>query len=129
MAARTQVLKSTDTGSTWQDITTGLPYGYYDAIRGDGINLYTWPSFPTGANNGDGSSYTLPEDGSRPAWQLLNSQKTCSNSFCNGPASMAYDPVNHLLYSANWLAGVWRLQTSSNGAITVPERPRGLKVR
>jgi hypothetical protein len=27
----------------------------------------------------------------------------------DGPMSMAYDRVHHLVYSSNWRAGVWKL--------------------
>jgi hypothetical protein len=36
---------------------------------------------------------------------------TCKSNVCRGSNQMAYDAVHHVIYSANWGAGLWRLAT------------------
>ncbi|HEX7668973.1 MAG TPA: hypothetical protein VF395_05300 [Polyangiaceae bacterium] len=33
-----------------------------------------------------------------------------AQKFTDGPCSMRFDPVNRILYSANWGAGLWALK-------------------
>ena len=33
-----------------------------------------------------------------------------AQKFTDGPAAMAFDPANRILYSANWAAGFWALK-------------------
>ncbi len=35
----------------------------------------------------------------------------CRSGVCRGSNQMAYDAVHHVIYSANWGAGLWRLAT------------------
>lgn len=35
----------------------------------------------------------------------------CTGEVCRGPNEMAYDPVHHVVYAANWASGLWRLVT------------------
>jgi hypothetical protein len=32
----------------------------------------------------------------------------CNAAVCRGPNAMAYDPVHHVVYAANWATGLWR---------------------
>jgi hypothetical protein len=102
-----KIVTSTDTGATWTDISSGLVYAGYQAIADDGTTLYTAPSGPdAGTNSQDTGVFTMPVGGS--SWTRM-SDPTCTGATCNGPAQAAYDPVHHLVYTANWLAGVWSL--------------------
>jgi len=112
------ILKSTDNGVSWQNFATGLPYAAYDSVFGDGVNLYTAPGFPVGGDNvqAHGPWYAAAENGST-SWGPYNSQTPCTNGVCNGPVQLALDAVEGTIYSANWGAGVWRLNT---GVAPVP---------
>jgi hypothetical protein len=35
----------------------------------------------------------------------------CAGDTCRGSNEMAYDSLNHIVYSANWGSGLWRLVT------------------
>ena len=100
------LLRSTDNGASWTTVTpvAGTPDGY-NAVIGDGTTLYAQPA-NTGAANSPHSYYVSPENGGT-TWVAQNNQ-----SFSDGPMSMAYDPVNHVVYSSNWDGGVWKLQVS-----------------
>ncbi len=115
------VLKSTDNGATWTNISSGLPYAWFETVIGDGANLYTAPSFPTGGDYGSahGPWYTVPISGGN--WTAYNAQQTCdtSNSVCNGPVMMARDSTNNILYSVNWLGGLWKLSSSGSATATI----------
>ena len=86
MAVWNGILKSEDGGVIWQTFTTGLPYASYESLIGDGVNLYTAPSFPVGGDNSQthGPWYTVAESGGT-AWSALNGQAPCTNNVCNGP--------------------------------------------
>jgi hypothetical protein len=32
----------------------------------------------------------------------------CNGTLCRGPNAMAYDPIHHVVYAANWGTGLWR---------------------
>ena len=104
-------MKSTDNGASWTDISAGLPNSGYEAIISDGANLYTAPSAPYGGDypQAHGPWYTLPPTGS--TWAGYNNQQPCdsSNNVCNGPVMMARDSTTNIIYSVNWLGGVWKL--------------------
>jgi hypothetical protein len=38
-------------------------------------------------------------------------ESICKGDVCRGPNEMAYDPVHHVVYAANWATGLWRLVT------------------
>jgi hypothetical protein len=103
VGALSYILRSTDNGLTFMPVGTKTQDGYY-AIIGDGNSLYSlW------GNGGDNTTgpqvyLTSPEsDGTK--WTEYNSQK-----FTDGPYRMAFDPMNRIVYSANWNAGVWALK-------------------
>jgi hypothetical protein len=72
-------------------------------IIDDGINLYA-------ANTGGTPTqpfWTAPL--SNPtAWKQMPDH-ICGPLICRGANQMAYDSVHHIVYSANWGAGLWRL--------------------
>lgn len=51
------------------------------------------------ASLGDTSKWTQTTD------------RICKGEVCRGPNEMAYDPVHHVVYAANWASGLWRLVT------------------
>ncbi len=109
------LLRSTDNGASWTTVTpvAGTPDGY-NAVIGDGTTLYAQPA-NTGAANSPHSYYVSPENGGT-TWVAQNNQ-----SFSDGPMSMAYDPVNHVVYSSNWDGGVWKLQVSGGQSSPTPQ--------
>jgi photosystem II stability/assembly factor-like uncharacterized protein len=98
--------KSTDDGATWTAVSTGLSYGYYLSVGGDGKRLYTAPSFPSAGRKNNQPIFTSPE-GDGATWTELNAQR-----FDNGPYRLRFDSVNGVMYSANWQAGVWALKVA-----------------
>jgi multidrug efflux pump subunit AcrA (membrane-fusion protein) len=110
----TGMLRSTDKGATWQTVGPG---GL--AVVSDGVNLYTQES-------GSGSHsaplyYSALADGTN--WTQYSTQTMCISSVCNGGGWMGYDSANHLLYSSNWGAGVWKLGTMTGTPATAAQVP------
>jgi len=88
-------IRSVDNGATWVSIGPG---GGYNAITGDGMNLYTAPCFgPT--------SILTSSESDGLTWKDFNSQK-----FSQGPFEFGFDPVNRIVYASLWGAGVWALK-------------------
>lgn len=127
VADQTQILRSIDNGTTWTDITSGLPFAYYETILSDGTNMWTAPSFPTLAGQSALPWYTRPLNGAG-TWHAYSTQTACDpNGNCNGPVMGAYDQIGHIVYSANWTGGVWQLQVGGSAptptATPVPPTP------
>jgi hypothetical protein len=103
VGALSQIMRSTDNGLTFTLVGPKTQDGYY-AIIGDGTNMFTQWGNTGGNTTGDQTYLTSPEaDGM--TWTAYNAQK-----FADGPYRMAYDATNHIIYSANWNAGVWALK-------------------
>ncbi len=67
----------------------------------DGVTLFA------GSNReGEQPMWTMPL--SDPSGWKQMPDKICGAKQCRGPNQMAYDPVHHIIYSANWGAGLWR---------------------
>jgi photosystem II stability/assembly factor-like uncharacterized protein len=100
-------VRSHDNGATWEQVKDGLSYFYYYTVYGDGDTLYTQLSY-TGSNAGQGPQpyMTAPEATGGP-WTPY--QKG-AQKFSDGPFMMRYDAVNQIMYSANWLGGLWALK-------------------
>jgi hypothetical protein len=86
--------RSTDNGSSWQQIKKGLPYSWYMGIIGDGENIYT-----ASTNKNQPFFVSLEKDGLN--WKPFNEQK-----FSAAPFTMAIDPINNILYAASWEEGL-----------------------
>jgi hypothetical protein len=98
--------RSTDNGVTWAQVSTGLQYASYMSMVGDGKNLYTGPSCACGGSPYNQSYFTsLETDGKTWTAYQGGAQKTG-----NGPYRMRFDKVNRIIYSANWLSGLWALR-------------------
>jgi photosystem II stability/assembly factor-like uncharacterized protein len=98
--------RSTDQGVTWAQIKNGLSYAYYLGMVGDGKNIYTLQSFPdAGANYNQPYVTSLETDGTTWTPYQGGAQK-----FKDGPYRIRFDKVNRIIYSANWVAGVWALR-------------------
>lgn len=114
------ILRSTDNGNTWQQVNTGLPFGYYDAVVSDGANLWTVPSGPTLGDNGSAhvAWATMPLMGT--SWTPYSAQQPCdpNGGYCNGPVMGAYDASSGDVWSVNWNGGVWKLHTSTGPTST-----------
>jgi hypothetical protein len=102
VGALTNALRSTDNGLSF---TTVAPSGdgYY-AIIGDGKRLYTQLG-NTGSRGGTPQPYVTSDESDGMTWTNYNSQ-----TFSDGPYRMTFDPINRIIYSANWNAGVWALK-------------------
>jgi hypothetical protein len=104
IGAYTKVDYSTDNGITWNGIS-GLPYTNYSAICGTGTTIYT-----QGTNNDCGASI--------PYYTSLETNGKTWTSSAGAPKAssweMKFDPVNHILYSANRCGGFWALKVSGS---------------
>ncbi len=103
VGAANTLLRSTDNGASWTPVGPSTRDGY-NAVIGDGTTLYAQPA-NTGSNSTGPNHYYTSSESDGTSWHVYNSQ-----TFSDGPMSMAYDPLNHIVYSSNWRAGVWRLQ-------------------
>jgi len=93
--------RSTDNGSTWEQIKNGLVYSWYMGICGDGQNIYT------ACTNKDQPFFVSPENDG-VTWKPLNEQK-----FSAVPFEMAFDPIHKILYSASWEEGLLAIKLGS----------------
>ncbi|MBP6962250.1 hypothetical protein KBB49_01805 [Candidatus Saccharibacteria bacterium] len=98
------IIRSVDGGSSWTAIhNSPCSDGYYSII-GDGYRMYTSHAFTGGS--ACGTSYVesaLETDDTN--WSAYNNQ-----TFSNGANWMSFDPVNRIVWSSNWFAGVWKLR-------------------
>jgi hypothetical protein len=99
------VLRSTDNGVNWATVS-GLPFSYYITIMGDGNTMYTAPSYPSQGAPFNSPYYSSSEDDGQ-TWAAYQSG---TQTFGNGPATMTFDEVGRILYSANWDTGCWALK-------------------
>jgi photosystem II stability/assembly factor-like uncharacterized protein len=99
------VLRSTDNGATWKPVS-GLPYGYYITIMGDGKSMYTSTSYPSQGSPFNNPYYVSSEDDGT-TWTAYQGG---AQKFGNGPATMVFDPIQRIVYSANWDTGCWALK-------------------
>jgi hypothetical protein len=104
VGALSNILRSRDNGLTFTAVAPQTSDGYY-AVIGDGNVLYT--QFGNTGGNGGGTDrpYITSSESDGTTWTPYNAQK-----FSDGPYRMAFDPVNRIVYSANWNAGVWALR-------------------
>lgn len=99
------VLRSTDDGRSWNAVGPGGTL--YLAVVGDGKNLYIQPSQSFDVTPQTHYYYSPESSGTK--WAQYSDQ-----TFSNGPMSMVYDPINRVVYSANWRAGVWKLRSPAS---------------
>jgi photosystem II stability/assembly factor-like uncharacterized protein len=106
VGANNQMLRSSDRGMSFMTIP-GLetPDGYYDVIS-DGNLLYAHVSnVVNGLDTVGDQPYIVSPVADGTSWKPYNSQ-----TFNNGPYRFAFDPVNRIVYSANWDNGLWALK-------------------
>jgi photosystem II stability/assembly factor-like uncharacterized protein len=118
-------IRSTDNGLTWTGLTSLGDLSYY-AVVGTGTTLFTAVSdggtnhrttqsgaqsfFPyETSSETDGLTWT-PYVSSQPVYPGGPLMSTIEQTFADGPFRMVYDPSNHVMYSANWDAGLWALR-------------------
>lgn len=91
------LMRSADNGLTWTALKQ-LPYAAYYAAGGDGKTLYTLPD--------PSSTYWVSPDNDGVNWKPYSDPTKPAR----GPIAMHFDPVNRILYSSNWDAGLWALK-------------------
>jgi hypothetical protein len=99
------ILRSTDNGLTFAPVGPQTQDGYYDVV-GDGNLLYAQPG-NTGGNTTGPKPYVTSMEADGVTWASFNDQ-----TFYDGPYRMAFDPVNRIVYTANWNSGVWALKVN-----------------
>ena len=103
VGANNQLLRSTDNGLSFSLVGPSVQDGYYQVI-GDGNALYAQLA-NTGGNSMGPQSYITSPDTDGVSWTAYNSQ-----TFSDGPYRMDFDPVNRIIYSANFNDGIWALR-------------------
>jgi hypothetical protein len=78
----------------------------------DGVSLFGTPSYGYNAQE----FYTAPLSDLSNWTQMPDSicspdNPSMGGSTCRGANEMAYDAAHHVVYAANWHAGLWRLVT------------------
>jgi hypothetical protein len=71
-------------------------------IIDDGVNLY--------ASTSTNPPFWKAPLSNTTAWTHMT-DAICMNNVCRGSNEVAYDAVHHVIYAANWGAGLWRLVT------------------
>jgi hypothetical protein len=104
VGALSNVLRSTDNGLTFTSVAPSTSDGYY-AVIGDGNFLYTQLGNTGGNGTGQPQPYVVSSEDDGTTWTPYNSQ-----TFSDGPYRMTFDPINRIIYSSNWNAGVWALK-------------------
>ena len=107
VAAKNCLIRSDDNGITWTKITNGLPSdwnGDYYAVLSDGNTLYTQPGM--WRQSTQRPIYSSPESDGL-TWAPYNGGKQL---FHSGIYNGVYDKKNQILYTANWMNGVWALK-------------------
>jgi hypothetical protein len=105
------IYRSTDNGVTWAPTgakqTSADGYG---GIVGDGVRIWAMPG-NTGVSTGGPYRWeTLPENDTTSTPSASNWSLYSDQMFQDGPMSMVYDPMDHILYASMWSTGLWRLK-------------------
>jgi len=98
------VLRSTDNGASWTRVGPSTSDGF-NGIIGDGTYLYAQRA-NTGLASTGSQPYYISRESDGVTWTPQNNG---AQTFPNGPMNMVYDATNRIIYSSNWLAGVWKL--------------------
>ncbi len=98
--------RSTDNGVTWTSANNGMPFAYYQAVHGDGNLLYATPACACSGVGGSHPYFVSAEDDGLNWKPYENGEQT----FGNGPFTMEFDPINRIMYTVQWAAGVWALK-------------------
>lgn len=106
------LLRSDDNGITWTKIKNGLPSdwtGDYYTVLSDGQTLYTQPGMWRSTTQRP--IYSSPESDGL-TWAPYNGR---AQLFHSGIYNGVYDKTNQIMYTANWMNGVWALKPLSTG--------------
>jgi hypothetical protein len=103
------VHRSLDNGRTWADTGAQSTSDGYGGLVGDGARIWTMIA-NTGLASAPVRWQVLPEANTtsspaNPAWQFSG-----STTYPSGPNHLIFDPINRVLYSSNWGAGLWRMK-------------------
>lgn len=90
-------MRSVNNGASWTELT-GTTYGYFQAVGGDGVNLYTFQW-------GGGRMNTSTEASNGATWN------TNGVNIPGGPFEFTrLDRVNRIMYVSAWEGGVWAVK-------------------
>jgi len=105
-----KIFRSMDNGRTWSDTGAQSSGDGYGGFWGDGTHVWAMLGNTGTAVFGPYRWQMLPEADSTSApgnskWTFFGTA-----TYTNGPDRVIYDPVNKVLYSSHWGAGVYRLK-------------------
>ena len=113
VGASHHILRSTDNGLTFTNVGPSIRDGFY-AIVGDGSYLYTCLA-NTGGDTVGKTPYLISPETDGMTWTPYHGG---AQTFSDGPYRMAFDPVNRIIYSSNWKAGVWALKVEDQSPVS-----------
>lgn len=107
-----KIYRSLDNGRSWSDTGAQSSGDGYGGIWGDGTHVWAMLSNTGQAVFGPYRWQILPESDSTSSpsnskWKFFG-----SGTYSNGPDRVIYDPVNKVLYSSQWGAGLFRLNVA-----------------
>lgn len=107
-----KIFRSLDNGRTWADTGAQSSGDGYGGIWGDGTNIWAMLANTGTAVLGPHRWQKLPETDttsspSNSHWTFFGSA-----TYSNGPDRVIYDPINKVLYSSQWGAGVYKLSVA-----------------
>lgn len=101
LGCRANVIRTTDSGTTWTSVLASPNADGYNAIIGDGTNLYTRT-----ANTGVGTSAALPFRTALESADTSWSDDMPTQLWNDGPLKLAID--NKFVYASCWNQGILR---------------------
>jgi photosystem II stability/assembly factor-like uncharacterized protein len=104
------IYRSVDNGQTWNNTGALLGEDGYGAFIGDGTNIWTMLSNTGVAAAGPQSWQILPEGDTSSTPANSNWTTFGTTVYSDGPNHMIFDPINRVIYSSQWGAGVWRMK-------------------
>ena len=107
-----KIYRSLDNGRTWLDTGAQSSGDGYGGIWGDGTRVWAMLANTGNAVYGPYRWQTLSETDatsspSNSHWTFFG-----STTYSDGPERVIYDPINKVLYSAQWGAGVFKLSVT-----------------
>jgi hypothetical protein len=105
-----EVYRSLDNGRTWSATGAQSTGDGYGGIVGDGVNIWTMLANTGAAAFGPYQWQSLPETDQTSAPGASHWSVYGAETYIDGPYEMHFDSAHRILYSAQWGAGLWKLQ-------------------
>jgi hypothetical protein len=104
-----KIFRSLDNGRSWSDTGAQSSGDGYGGIGGDGTHIWAMLANTGQAVYGPYRWQVLPETDSTSGPSNSHWSFFGSATYSDGPDRVIYDPINKVLYSSQWGAGVFKL--------------------